>query len=146
MPIEADPADDPVTFARQVRAASGPELDLLMGGERRASILRGVFRRMPDVFRPDRAGPLTAVVHWHVTGPGGGEDVYEVVIDEGRCTVTPGVSRDPRLTLYLDAVNFVRMTSGCAAAWTLFLRGRLKARGDLGLARTFPALFDLPKA
>jgi hypothetical protein len=27
----------------------------------------------------------------------------------------------------------------------LFLRGRLRARGDLGLVNRFPTLFDVPK-
>ncbi|GLY00469.1 MULTISPECIES: SCP2 sterol-binding domain-containing protein [Actinoplanes] len=146
MTIEADPVDDPQTFARQVRAASERDLGQLMGGESRGAILDGIFRRMPEVFRPDRAGDLRAVVHWHVTDGAGGADVYEVVIEDGRCTTAPGTSREPRLTLRLDAVNFVRMVTGAAAAWTLFLRGRLKARGDLGLTRTFPTLFDTPRA
>ncbi|MFC4068999.1 SCP2 sterol-binding domain-containing protein [Actinoplanes subglobosus] len=136
---------DQAAFAAWVRGASYDELDLLLRGERRRETLDALFAGMPETFRADRAGDLSAVVHWHVHGPAeGAEDVYQVVIGDGRCATGPVGDQVPRLTLRLDAVNFVRMATGNAAAWTLFLRGKLKARGDLGLTRTFPTLFDVP--
>jgi hypothetical protein len=147
MSIEVNPAHDPAAFARHVRAMSDADLELLMCGERRATILEGIFRRMPDVFRADRAGALDAVVHWHIPGRAdNGEDVYELRIAGGRCVVADRPDSTPRLTLRLDAVNFVKMATGNANARMLFLRGRLKARGDLGLTNKFPSLFDIPKA
>jgi len=146
MPIEADPLDDPRRFALEVKGTSDRELEQLMSGSRRQPVLQGIFRGMPSVFRGDRAGALSAVVHWHVGHPAGEPaDVWEVVVADGCCVVHPGTTTDPRLRLSLDAVNFVRMATGGAAAWSLFLRGRLKARGDLGLAKSFPQLFEVPR-
>ncbi|MET7468254.1 SCP2 sterol-binding domain-containing protein [Micromonospora sp. NPDC005599] len=141
-----NPAEGAATFARQVKKASDAELRELVAGDRRKTVLGDLIAGMPDVFRPDRAGALQAVVHWHVTGPADGEDdVFELEIAGGRCTVSPRPARTPRLVLHLDAVNFVKMTTGNANARMLFLRGKLKARGDLGLINKFPALFDVPR-
>jgi SCP-2 sterol transfer family len=146
MTIVVSPADDPATFARQVKAAAPGEVDELVAGGRRAEVLAGIFLRMPEVFRADRAGSLEAVVHWHVTGPPeGADDVFELRIADGHCVVAERPEQTPRLTLWLDAVNFVRMTTGNANARLLFMRGKLRARGDLGLVNKFPGLFDVPR-
>lgn len=145
MITDVNPADDPVKFAREVKGASDAELDQLMRSDRRPAIVEAIFRNMPDVFRADRAGPLRAIVHWRISGrDDGGEDVYEMQIADGRCSITAVAEGKPTLTLRLDGVNFLKMTTGNANARMLFLRGRLKARGDLGLTRRFPSLFDVP--
>jgi hypothetical protein len=146
MTITMNPAESPAAFARQVKAASDAELRDLVGGDRRATVLGDLVAGMPDVFRPDRAGSLAAVVHWHVTGrPDGEDDVFELDIAGGRCAVSPRPGGKPKLVLHLDAVNFVKMTTGNANAKMLFLRGKLRARGDLGLVNKFPSLFDVPR-
>jgi hypothetical protein len=146
MTLEVSPAQDPAGFARHVKQLPAADLDRLLRGSDRQSILDGIFLRMPDVFRADRAGELETVVHWHVrNGTDGADEVYEVRIAGGTCE-TSRPTRQPRLTLRLDVVDFVRMTTGNANAKLLFLRGRLKARGDLGLTNRFPSLFDVPVA
>ena len=59
--------------------------------------------------------------------------------------MTRDPARTPRLTLTLGPVDFLKMVTGNAGARLLFLRGRLKARGDLGLTTRFPSLFDTPR-
>jgi len=146
MSITLNPAESPATFASQVKAASDGELRDLVGSDRRATVLDDLVAGMPDVFRPDRAGSLDAVVHWHVTGrPDGADDVFELRIADGSCAVAAKPEREPRLVLHLDAVNFVKMATGNANARMLFVRGKLRARGDLGLVNKFPTLFDVPK-
>lgn len=145
MIIEVNPKDDPAVFARQVKAASDEELRDLLAGDRRATVLGDLVRGMPDVFRADRAGTLDAVVHWHVTGPDGAEDVFELRIARGTCVVSERAELTPRLVLRLGAVDFVKMATGNAGARLLFMRGRLRVRGDLGLVNKLPVLFDVPR-
>ncbi|MDG4793448.1 SCP2 sterol-binding domain-containing protein [Micromonospora sp. WMMD1082] len=146
MAITVDPGEDRMVFARQVKAASDAELTEMLTGHRRTAVLDGLVRGMPDVFRADRAGTLDAVVHWRVTGRAdGADDVFELRIADGRCVVSGRPERKPRLVLRIDGVDFVKMTTGNADARMLFLRGRLRARGNLALVNKFPGLFEVPK-
>ncbi|MEV7327410.1 SCP2 sterol-binding domain-containing protein [Micromonospora sp. NPDC093244] len=145
-PVDTSPLQDRLAFARQVKAASTGELLALMQSPRRASIVHDIVEDLPAVFRADRAGDLDAVVHWKVTGrPDGGTDTLELVITQGTLTASLEPTRPARLTLTLGPVDFLRMVTGNANAKILFLRGRMKARGDLGLTTRFPSLFDTPR-
>jgi putative sterol carrier protein len=143
----ADPATmDPLEFARLVKRTPAGELRRLLHGERREAVLTEMVSQMPGVFRTDRAGSLTAVVHWRIGDrPDGGTDVYQMVIADGTCRVSDGPDREPDLTLKLGAVDFLNLVTGNAHAVMLVMRGKLTTTGDLGLTAKFPSLFDTPK-
>lgn len=144
---DANPAADPAAFAQMVKRSSTGELDRLMRGTWRGAVLGEIFDGMPGVFNAERAGAMDAVVHWRIADRAdGGLDTYEVVIADGTCAVSRTPRHEPRLTLTIGAVDFVRMVTGNASPMMLFLRGRMKAKGDLGLTARFPSLFDIPKA
>lgn len=145
-PVDISPLDDRLAFARQIKAASDGELLALMQSPRRPSIVADIVEDMPAVFLADRAGGLEAVVHWKVTGrPDRGVDTLELVISHGTLAVGLQPTRTPRLTLTLGPVDFLKMVTGNANPKVMFLRGRMKARGDLGLTTRFPSLFDTPR-
>jgi putative sterol carrier protein len=145
-PVDTSPLDDRLAFARQVKAASDGELLALMQSPRRVSIVRDIAEDLPAVFLADRARDLEAVVHWTVTGRAdGGSDTLELVITRGTLAVSLEATRTPRLTLTLGPVDFLKMVTGNANPRILFLRGRMKARGDLGLTTRFPSLFGTPR-
>jgi putative sterol carrier protein len=144
---DADPATmDPREFARLVKATSTAELRRLMQGERRSAILDRIFTDMPAVFRADRAGSIDAVIHWSVGDrPGGEADTYELRIAGGTCVLSAAPAHSPKLAMTIGAVDFIRMVTGNANPITLFMTGRLKAKGDLGLAMKIPNLFEVPR-
>lgn len=148
---ETNPADftsvDPQQFASMVKSASNEQLAAVMQGEQRRAVLDGVFERMPTLFRADRAGSTNAVIHWNVGDrPDGGVDTYEIVIENGTCTLSPTPERDPKLSLSLGGVDFLKVVSGNANPVMMFMTGKLKAKGDLGLAANIANLFDMPRA
>ena len=144
--IDTTPLQDRLAFARQVRAASGDELLALMQSPRRDSLLHDIVADLPAVFLAERAGDIEVVVHWKVTGrPDGGTDTLELVIAERKLSASMTPTRTPRLTLTLGPVDFLRMVTGNANPKLLFLRGRMKARGDLGLTTRFPSFFGTPR-
>jgi putative sterol carrier protein len=53
---------------------------------------------------------------------------------------------DPKLSLTLGAVDFLKVVSGNGNPVMMFMTGKLKAKGDLGLAANIANLFDIPKA
>jgi hypothetical protein len=148
---EFDPSNladlGPAEFASLVKSASKDQLEALMSGEHRAKVLDAIFNRFPSQFRADRAGSTNAVIHWIVTGRAdGGADTYEVVVADGACTLSPTADADPKLTVTIGGVDFLNLISGNANPMMMFMTGKLKAKGDLGLAANLANLFDLPKA
>ncbi|GAA0473992.1 hypothetical protein Ade02nite_74440 [Paractinoplanes deccanensis] len=137
----------PKEFAQLVKSTPDSKIAEVMAGENRTKILDEVFNRMPTLFRPEKAGSTQAVIHWVITGgAGGASDTYETVIENGACTVTNQPARDPKLTMTMDAVTFLKVVSGDGNPMMLFMTGKVKAKGDLGLAANVAKLFDIPKA
>ncbi|MEU1884367.1 SCP2 sterol-binding domain-containing protein [Micromonospora rifamycinica] len=146
-----DPANfanyGPKEFAQLVKSTPDAKIAEVMSGELRGKVLSEVFSRMPQIFRADRARATNAVLHWNITGrPDGGTDTYEIVIENGTCTVSETPARDPKLSLTMGPVEFLRIVSGGANPVMMFMTGKLKAKGDLGLAANIANLFDIPKA
>jgi hypothetical protein len=138
---------DPKQFAQLVKSAPDDKLAAVMQSDARDKILGEVFGRMPGLFRADRAGSTNAVIHWIITGrPDGGADTYEVVIENGTCHVSETPDRDPKLSLTMGPVEFLKIVTGGANPVMMFMTGKLKAKGDLGLAANIANLFDIPKA
>jgi putative sterol carrier protein len=139
-------AVEPKEFARLVKSTPDSTIASVMAGPDRGKILEEVFDRMPNLFRADRAGATQAVIHWNITGGPGGSDTYETVIENGACTVTNQPVRDPKLAMSMDPVTFLKVVSGDGNPMMMFMTGKIKARGDLGLAAQVAKLFDIPKA
>ena len=138
---------DPKEFAKLVKSTPDSKIAEVMQSDLRDKVLGEVFGRMPSLFRADRAGSTNAVIHWTITGrPDGGADTYEVVIENGACTVSETPERDPKLALTMGPVEFLKIVSGGANPVMMFMTGKLKAKGDLGLAANIANLFDIPKA
>jgi len=137
----------PKEFATLVKSTPDSKINEVMSGPDRTKILDEVFNRMPTLFRADKAGNTQAVIHWNITGgPGGSTDAYETVIENGACTVTNQPVRDPKLTMTMDALTLLKVVSGDGNPMMMFMTGKVKAKGDLGIAANIAKLFDIPKA
>jgi putative sterol carrier protein len=138
---------DPKQFAQLVKSTPDAQLADLMNSDARGKILDSIFARFPELFRADRAGSTNAVIHWNITGrPDGGQDTYELVIANGTCVLSPAPEQEPKLAITVGPVDFLKVVSGNGNPMMMFMTGKLKAKGDLGLAANIPQLFDMPKA
>lgn len=138
---------DAAELSRQVAAASGEQLAEVMRGKLRTKILDEVFARMEQHVRPDRAAGVDAVVDWEIRGRrDGGCDRYQMVIRDGQCHVGVSQEERARVGLTLDPVSFLKLVTGSARGSSLMLRGKLKASGDIRLARSLEGLFWIPTA
>lgn len=135
------------TFVWFVGRASTEQLDHLMSHTHlRRLVFDEIFRRMTEHLDVAKAAALKAVVHWRIAGAGaGGYDRFETVIENGRCTSGQDPTADPRVTLTLNATDFLRAVTGTANIAMLFMRGRVKAKGDIAFAANLTTYFNLPK-
>lgn len=145
-----DPADlsslDAARFAEKVKAAPKDQLEAMLSSDQRTKVLDEIFGRFPAQFRADRAGTINAVIHWNIGGRAdGGTDTYEVVIANGACTVSPAPAGEPKLEVSIGGLDFLQLLAGTLNPMMMFMTGKLKAKGDLGLAANLANLFDLPK-
>jgi hypothetical protein len=141
------PSLSPQEFARTIKDASDADINAALTGPNRRAILNSIFAKFPEFFRAERAGSTNAVIHWVVTGgPEGAADTYEVAIADGKCTVPPAPEHDPKLTITVGPVDFAKLVSGNGNPVMMFMTGKIKAKGDLGLAANIANLFEIPKA
>jgi putative sterol carrier protein len=97
---------------------------------------------MPKAFVPEKAGDLDAVIQFNLGGEGGGD--WAVTISEGSCSVSPGVAENPKLTLSAQAADYLDIITGKVNAMSAFAEGKIKLKGDLGLAMKLMTFFKLP--
>ena len=139
-------AVEPAEFIQIVKKMSDKDVTALMASGNREAILTAIFSRMPELFRADRAGSTTATTHWSITGrPAGGADEWTVRFADGTCTTLPGHDGDATLTLTMSPVDFTKVITKSGNPVMMFMTGKIKAKGDLGLAANIANFFDIPK-
>ena len=99
------------------------------------------FEAMPGRFRADKASGTNAVIQYDIGGDGGG--TWNAVIKDGACTVTEGAAPNPNLTLSIAAKDWLDMLAGKQSGQMLFMSGKLKVKGDMGLAMKLGSMFSM---
>jgi hypothetical protein len=133
------------TFVWFVSRASAAQLDRLMSHPHlRHVVFAEIFRRMGEHLDPARAATVRAVVHWRFTGGTDGYDRFETVIENGTCRSGTAPTADARVTLTLAPSDFLRAVTGKVGVTMLFMRGKVKVRGDIAFAAGLTSYFDLP--
>ena len=97
---------------------------------------------MPKAFVPEKAAGVEAVIQYHLSGDQGGD--WVINIGGGKCEVTRGTAEAPKLTLTADAADYLNIVTGKTNAMSAFAEGKVKLKGDLGLAMKLMNFFKLP--
>lgn len=97
------------------------------------------IEKMPETFRPERAGRADVVVQFRVSGAGGGD--WYVTIKDRACTVTEGVTDRANATVRVDAEDYVALSSGRLGSMKAFTTGKVKASGDISLLQRMDRWF-----
>lgn len=140
-------AVNPAAFATAIASAPDHELAEGMASDLRVTVLDEVFRRMSAHFEPKKSKKLDLVIQFHLTGSQNGvNDVYQVVIRADQCIAGKEITEPPKLTLRLDAVDFLKLATNNEKGMDLYIKGRLKVDGNLILATRLQGLFMLPDA
>jgi putative sterol carrier protein len=134
-------------LAGLVANATDEQLAEAISGPRREPALKEIFARLTEHLDPQRAKGQDAVIHFQILGrPDGGYDQFEVVVRDGRCSVSEAPSQQPRVTLKIDPVPFLKLITSRTSGPALFMTGKLKIEGDLMFAPQIASLFRIPTA
>jgi putative sterol carrier protein len=134
-------------LAGLVANATDEQLEEAMSEPQREAALREIFARMAEHLDPNKAKGQDAVVHFQILGrPDGGYDEFEVVVKDGKCEVTQTPSEEPRVTLKVGPVAFLKLITSQKSGPELFMTGKLKIEGDLMFAPQIASLFRIPTA
>lgn len=99
-----------------------------------------VFQTMLASFHPEAAEGVTATYQFDLTGPAGGQ--WWVRVADGQARLGQGVQDDPSVTFIASTEDYIQIARGELDAMMAFFQGRLKIKGDVGLATLLPKLFE----
>ncbi len=103
--------------------------------------VKETFDLMPSKFRADKATGINATIQYDISGDQGGS--WHAVIKDGTCKVNSGPAATPNLTLSMGAQDWLDMIGGKLSGQMAFMSGKLKLKGDMGLAMKVGGLFQV---
>ena len=98
-----------------------------------------VFDGMRNSFRAEKAQGLRVRYQFDLSGPNGGDWVIDV--NDGKFRMRRGGIHNPNVTFIASDEDWVALSNGTLSGTWAFLTGRLKIRGDHGLARKLNEIF-----
>lgn len=116
-----------------------PVESVLKGGEPMADfaeIFAQVGQRL--AANPAKLAGLNAGYQFDLTGDGGG--TYHLEVRNGKAEAGPGALAAPNCTITMAATDFLDMMAGKLNATSAFMSGKLKLKGDIGLAMKLQSL------
>jgi len=98
---------------------------------------------MPKRWLPEKSAGIHAVIQLDLSGDN--PQQAQFIIDNGSLDIKPGPAANPNLVLTAKAEDYLAINNGELDAVKAFMQGRIKAKGDLGLALKFQSMFDFDR-
>jgi putative sterol carrier protein len=102
-----------------------------------------IIEALPKYLIPEKAGSTKATIQFDLSGDGGGK--WWMKIHDGAAETGKGDAPEPaNLTMLADAADWVKIATGKLDGTAAFMQGKLKIKGDMGLAIKYQSLFKRP--
>lgn len=98
-----------------------------------------VFDAMRGSFQPAKAKGVHASYQWDLSGPNGGE--WWIEVNDGSYKMGKGKIDHPSVTFIAKDKDWVAICHDQLSGTWAYLTGRLKVRGDQGIARKLGEIF-----
>jgi len=98
-----------------------------------------VFDAMRGSFQPAKAKGVHARYQWDLSGPQGGQ--WWIDVDDGKYKMGKGKIDNPNVTFVAKDKDWVAVSNHQMGGTWAYLTGRLKIRGDQGVARKLGQMF-----
>jgi putative sterol carrier protein len=108
-------------------------------GEHMDSTPQEVFDSMRGSFQANKAEGVHARYQWDLSGPQGGQ--WWIDVDNGKYKMGKGRIDNPSVTFVAKDKDWVAVSNHQMGGTWAYLTGRLKIRGDQGLARKLGEIF-----
>jgi len=105
------------------------------------TVLGQIFAGMVEAFLPQKAGSQSAVIQYDIN-VGGTVHTYQLKIAGGKCELVKGAAGPARVTLALQAPDFLRLVTGTLNGMQAFMTGKLKLTGDMMFAQVMQGWFE----
>lgn len=99
-----------------------------------------LLAEMPNRWLPEKSVGIRAVIQLDLSGEAAQQTHF--IINSGELEIKPGPAVNPHLVLMASAEDYLAISNGDLDAVKAFMQGRIKAKGDLGLALKFQSMFD----
>ena len=99
------------------------------------------FGIMEENFDASKAAGVDGTIQMELTGEGGGN--WAVKLSGGTLELIEGGVESPTTTLTMSADDFVGLVNGDVNAMAAFMQGKIKLKGDMGLAMRFQSIFGM---
>ncbi|MBA4501982.1 SCP2 sterol-binding domain-containing protein [Marinobacterium marinum] len=100
--------------------------------------LERIVTKLPEKFNPDQAKELNATFQFQLSDA----DPFFISIHENCCQSQFGQHEDPDLVLRLDEATLIRIIMGEQDGMSAYLKGQLRAEGNVMLATRLGKLFS----
>jgi putative sterol carrier protein len=100
-----------------------------------------IFENLDEGFQPDKAEGVDAIFQFDLTGDNGAK--YWVKVQDKQAEVNEGEHDAPTMVLTSSADDYIAIVNGELAPMTAFMQGRVRVKGDMGLAMKLQAMFGL---
>ena len=98
-----------------------------------------VFDGMRQSFQANKAKGVHARYQWVLSGPQGGQ--WWIDVNDGTYKMGKGKVPNPNVTFIAKDKDWVAVSNGQLGGTWAYMTGRLKIRGDQGLARKLGEMF-----
>lgn len=101
-----------------------------------------IIEQLKSCFSPDAADGLDAVIQYHVSGKDSG--TYKIIIKDGTLSIEEGIHDSPTTTISLADETWLGLFNHSINPMLAFTKGKIKVKGDFGLAMKVPKIFPEP--
>ena len=105
----------------------------------RNSTPQEVFDGMRKSFSAEKAKGVNVRYQFNLSGPNGGD--WFIDVNDGKFKMARGRIDNPNVTFVTSDKDWVALSNGDLGGTWAFLTGRLKIRGDRGLAKKLGEIF-----